>query len=187
MRSMSALALSVLIFLIVFIFVYSGISSTIETREGRMAGQSFPQEFEQFTIESVDGCWKSTEGNARLSMRACYCPCVRIKLDDVTGEGTLFGRFSNGENKSLGNIVSLHFNKDGFVASRDELVKVDGFTAYVTLDQGFTAKSYYHVHTIDESQALWRFSMSYKMNGQNTRPEIGFASISASDELPDHD
>ncbi len=185
--SLICATVTLVIFLFLALFAYSCITSNIETREGRMAGVSFPQELEPFTIESVDGCWKTTEGDERLALRACYVPYVRVKLADVKAEGALYGRFADGQNKELGNMVPLYFNTNGFLPSNDALVKVDGFTAYVSLDQGFTAKSYFQVHAIDESQPLWRFNISYKISGENSRPDIGYTSINASLELPKND
>ncbi|MFI3242874.1 MAG: hypothetical protein R3Y56_01320 [Akkermansia sp.] len=176
-----------IVLLIMAVLAFSCFRLNIETRDGRMAGTSFPKELEQFTIESVDGCWESTEGNQRLALRAAYVPKVRVTISDVKTEGAIYCRFIDGQQKELGVMMPLYFNAEGFVESDNPLVKIDGFTATMAFDQGFPGKDYYYVHTIDELQPLWRVALSYKLQGENDRPDLGFISIPASDELPDKD
>lgn len=176
--SIISIVLTALILISAALMVGHAITSRIETRDGRMAGLSFPYETPDFTIESAETSWRSSEGDERLALRTSYYPCATITLADIKGEGALIISFSNSENKNLGYMTSLRFTADGFEPKNDASVKTEGKTATIILEGGYATKDDFYLHCIDESQPLWRLNMAYKMSKSNNRVDVGYASIS---------
>lgn len=176
--SIICITLTALILISAAIMLGNAIISRLETRDGRMAGMSFPYEAEGFTIESVKTSWRSSEGDERLALRASFYPTATVTLKDIKADGVLLLSFANSENKPLGNMTALRFTSEGFTPMNDACVTIDGKTATIILEGGYAAKDDFYLHCIDESQPLWRLNLAYKMTNANNRVTVGYTSIS---------
>ncbi len=154
----------------------------LPTATGREANDTLPWQTGSLTVEEVRGHWRSSEGHARMELRAALYPVARLTLGEGQGSGMLYVRFTDSAGKQAGDIISLPYRDGSFVPRTESNINASGKTAEVYVEAGFESKDYFTLHQINEHSALWRIQVACMPEGTSTPRLLGFVTIPAEQE-----
>ncbi len=152
---------------------------SLPTATGREMNSDFPWEKESIAVENVQGYWKSSAGDARMMLRATCYPVAEIELGETEGSGMLYIVFTDSSGRQAGDTINLYYNKGKFNTRKEVNIEAEGNKARVFVETGYDDESYFRLHQIDESSALWRINLRYRPEGAYDVKSVGDVTIPA--------
>lgn len=149
----------------------------LPTASWRESHTDFPIRGVGLAIDELKAEWKSSKGNKRLELRTAYYPEATITLQSGKGSGRLFIRFCNPSGVHVGDIISVPYREGQFVKNNDVMFNAEGTSAQVRLESGYSDKSDYMLHRLNEEESLWRVQVWQQPSEQRTTYYLGYATI----------
>lgn len=164
-----ALALTLLAALILYLGAFSGWS----TLSGRELDKNLPWKGDSLVVDLADGCWKSSEGNERLALRAARYPALKLRA--TGGEGTLLVRFANSRGRFVGDAVNVTFSNGRFSSRAGANAICTGPEAEVFCEVGFPAEKDYQYHVLQQ-EPFWTATVWERGSGLSLK-QLGRVTI----------
>lgn len=139
--------------LLLALFLYLGAFSGWSTFSGRHLDKNLPWQGESLVIDHADGVWKSSEGNARMALRAAMYPTLLLRAS--RGEGALLVRFADSRGYYVGDAVNVTFSGGRFSSRDIASAKCNGAEALVFCEEGFRTEADYKYHVLQDLQPFW--------------------------------
>lgn len=152
----------------------------LQLAEWRETATDFPVRCSTGTVlEKVEAAWQSSRGNERMELRAAYYPTATITIEAAQGAGQFMLRFVDSRGEFRGEIYTAPYQNGSFCPARDITLSDDARQATVRLEEGFDTKDAYLLHSLSESEPLWRIYVWHRAEGTEENALVGFRTIQA--------
>ena len=128
--------LALLIFLVGAICFWSTLNKAPQA-EWRNAYTRLPWKAAGVCISEAEACWKSSQGDARMELRAYCYPSCRLVLSEASGTGYLSVRMYDSNGTQMGDRVRLNYNNGQFHPTQGNSLQVTEAEARIRLEDGF--------------------------------------------------
>lgn len=166
--------------LVMGIFAYKD----LPTADWRQSTSPLPWKGEGISIAGAEACWRSSQGNPRMELRALYYPLARLELGEGQGSGTLLIRFTDSEGATRGGTLSLRYSGGSFADKEESNIAAHGKTADVYVETGFISQEQLALHNLTEESPLWRVSVWNRPDGSTQEQFMGYTCIPANPQHP---
>lgn len=147
----------------------------------REGGIAFPWKGENVSIDSMQACWKSSVGDARMELRSHCYPEITLQLGEGSGKGHLVLEVLNSRGNQQGDTVYLPYNAGTFESRESNNIKTEGKNATVRIETGYATGDDYLLHQLNTEEPLWRVEISYRNEGSAELHHMGFTCIPANE------
>lgn len=144
--------------------------------EWRNAYTKLPWEAGGVRITEAEASWKSSQGDARMELRAYSYPSCRLVLSEASGTGYLTIRMYDSNGTQMGDRVRINYHNNQFQPTQGNSLQVTGTEAYIRLEDGFKTPDLYNLHQINEKELYWSIQVTCHPNGAEPE-DLGRLSI----------
>ena len=144
--------------------------------EWRNAYTRLPWEAAGVSISNAEASWKSSQGDARMELRAYCYPTCRLELNKAEGRGYISVRMFNSFCSQMGDRIRINYADGKFLPVQGNSLRVTENEAHIRLEDGFQNADLYKLHQINQSEKLWTVEVTCHPEGGEAE-ELGRLSI----------
>ena len=165
-----------LLILLVGAICFWSIINKAPQAEWRNAYTKLPWEAAGVRINEAEASWKSSQGDARMELRAYCYPACRLVLSEASGTGYITVRMFDSFGTQMGDRVRINYNNGRFQPTHGNSLQVTETEAQIRLEDGFKTPDLYKLHQVNEKEKYWSIQVTCHPDGGEPE-ELGRLSI----------
>lgn len=144
--------------------------------EWRNAYTKLPWEAAGVRINEAEASWKSSQGDARMELRAYSYPSCRLVLSEASGTGYITVRMFDTNGTQMGDRVRINYSNGQFQPTQGNSLQVTEKEARIRLEDGFKTPDLYKLHQVNEKEKYWSIQVTCHPDGAKSE-DLGRLSI----------